>query len=60
MDNKLYKARQKAKKELAEQTDKISVIRNKQAAGEILTFAERNILKIYDKKLQKAILRSLK
>lgn len=59
MDNKLYKARQKAKKELGSNKN-ITEIKNKQALGETLTFAERNILKIYDKRLLKAIKRSLK
>ncbi len=60
MDDKLYKATQKAKKELSATSFSVTSIRIKQAAGETLTFAERNILKIYDKKLNQAIKRSLK
>ncbi len=60
MDNKLYKAKKLAKKELAGDTEKIKTLRIKQSNGHELTFKERNILKIYDKKLAKAIKRSLK
>lgn len=60
MEDRLYKAKQKAKKELESTENLVPEIRNKQAAGQPLTFVERNILNIYDRKLKKAIKRSLK
>lgn len=71
MDNKVYKAQKKeqyklrkakklATKKLAPEAEKIKKLKEKQAEGEMLTFAERNIINIYDKKLKTTIKRSLK
>ncbi len=60
MDDKLFKATKLAKKHLVAETGKVSDIKKKQASGEKLTFAEKNILNIYENKLQKTIKRSLK
>ena len=58
--NKLRKARKLAEKKLAPEAEKITQLRVRQNAGEKLNFAERNILKIFDKKLQTTVKRSLK
>jgi hypothetical protein len=58
--NKLRKARKLAEKKLAPEAEKIAALRDRKAAGETLTFAERNILNIFYKKLETAVKRSLK
>ena len=59
MDNKLYKVTKKAKKVVDEKDKFAYAIKAKQQRGEPLTFKERNILNVYNKKLQKEIKRSL-
>lgn len=59
MDDKLYKVTKKAKKAIDESDKHASLIKAKQQRGEPLTFKERNILNVYNKKLQKEIKRSL-
>lgn len=58
--NKLRKARKAAEKQLAPESEKITQLRAKRSAGQTLNFAERNILNIFDKKLETATKRSLK
>lgn len=58
--NRLRKARKAAEKQLAPEAKKITQLRARRSAGETLTFAERNILNIFDKKLETAAKRSLK
>ncbi len=59
MDDKLYKATREAKKRLAKENpehyEKVKQIRKKAANNEELVFAERNILNIHDRKLEKLI-----
>ena len=63
MEDKLFKATREDKKRMERQKpgseEKVKEIRRKMANNEKIPFAERNILKIYDRKLEK-IIRSLK
>lgn len=64
MDNKLYKAKQEAKKQMErahpDLEEKVKAIRKKSLTSQNLTFAERNILKIHSKKMDRLIKSSLK
>lgn len=62
MDDKLFKATRDAKKQLKKLNPgtKVKAIRRKQAEKKELSFAERNILNMHDRKLEKLIKRSLK
>lgn len=59
MDTKLYKATKAAKKKV-EASPNIKSLLKRKKNGDALNFKERNVLKIYHKKVAKQIQKSLK